>query len=338
MSAKLLKLALSYAAKARIPVPSPTRSSKGVVMARHQFTVYELRVRPIRETKSYRRVAKFNALGADFREVYAKFLKDAVGAKGLRIDRGERYIRLQQLDEDHRIVWFTVESGRYGVPGKVVATETGNDSHEITDDEAASYPLRQALIVPTSGEYALWATEVVGHTSAISALHTAFKDWFRKQYEAEKLIVEINQFQDANSWNRFIEEASLEELVYVVHEQDSDRAKSTRTQEHRVKAGIRTRLPKAWIKRAMERELPADSVFSVQGLPEADEVRMQIERNGRSRTIVVGRDFPRFFYEIDGAPGFRPPDETFRSEVLSEVGASLEYMKVDARTWRRQDT
>ncbi|MFJ5805079.1 hypothetical protein [Streptomyces sp. NPDC093093] len=297
--------------------------------------MYEIRIRRARD-KVYLPVAKFGAQRIDLVTAYSQFLDGELKGAGKKIDRGERYLRLRDSEVDFRTIWFTVESGRYGVPGKIVETGTGTDAYEIDVDDAASYPLRQALIVPNVGEYALWATELVGHTSALGGLSISFKDWFRKKYESEKLIVEINHFQDTNAWNEFIDRASLKEITYVVHEQDSDGAVGGRVQEHKVKAVRRSRLPSPWIKRALERRLPADTVFSAQQLPDADEIRMQIETDGRQRTIVVGNDLPRFMYEIEDEGGaVAPSNETFRSGVLSEVGASLEYMHVDRRTWQK---
>ncbi|MFC8015607.1 hypothetical protein [Streptomyces cinereoruber] len=303
-------------------------------MPRYQFSLYEIRIRRVRD-KTYLPVSKFGAQRIDLIAAYSQFLDEELKGAGKKIDRGERYLRLRDSEVDFRTIWFTVESGRYGVSGKIVETGTGTDAYEIDVDDAASYPLRQALIVPNVGEYALWATELVGHTSALGGLSISFKDWFRKKYESERLIVEINHFQDTNAWNEFIDRASLNEITYVVHEQDSDGAVGSRIQEHKVKAVRRSRLPSPWIKRALERNLPADTVFSAQQLPEADEIRMQIETDGRQRTIVVGHDLPRFMYEIEDGGGLAPSDETFRSGVLSEVGASLEYMHVDRRTWQK---
>ncbi len=217
--------------------------------------------------------------------------------------------------------------------GKVIDTETGDDAYEIQDDDAAAYPLRQALFVPTVGDFALWATEVIGHTSAIGSLTPMFRDWFRERYDSERLTVDVNYFQDTNAWTKFIEESSLQEITYITRERDGeDLSVGTRVQEHRIKAARRFRLPREWITRAIEKRLPPDSVFSVSGLPEADEVRLQIERGGgRSRTIVVDRDWPRFNYALEGGPRNGPPggDGVFRREVLSEVGASLDYLGAD---------
>lgn len=304
-------------------------------MPRHQFAVYEIRVRKLQEPKSFRQLSSFNSGKDDLVDTYSKFLSDGVGTKGLTIDKSERYIRLQSFEDAGRAVWFTVEAGRYGTRGKVVDTGTGNDSYEILDDDAAAYPLRQALFVPRAGDFALWATEVIGHTSAQGSLAIAFRDWFKTNQEAEKLSVDINYFQDTNAWTKFIEESSLEEITYVTREQDrGDRAVGIRVQEHRVKATHRSRLPRDWIHRAIEKKLPADAVFSVTGLPEADEVRLQIERNGRSRTIVVDRDWPRFMYALEGPRNGPPGDDVFRREVLSEVGASLDYLHVDRGAWQ----
>ncbi|QTE00875.1 hypothetical protein [Streptomyces cyanogenus] len=303
-------------------------------MPRHQFALYEIRVRKIQEPKSYRQVYCFNPRKDDLFEIYTKFLVDGIGTKGATVERSERYARLHSMEEDRRTLWFTVESGRYGTRGKVVDTETGDDAYEIQDDDAAAYPLRQALFVPTVGDFALWATEVIGHTSAIGSLTPMFRDWFKERYDSERLSVDINYFQDTNAWTKFIEESSLQEITYITRERDGeDRSVGTRVQEHRIKAARRLRLPREWITRAIEKRLPPDSVFSVSGLPEADEVRLQIERGGRSRTIVVDRDWPRFNYALEGPRNGPPGDEVFRREVLSEVGASLDYLGADRGAW-----
>ncbi|MET9998836.1 hypothetical protein ABZ069_18070 [Streptomyces microflavus] len=302
-------------------------------MPRYQFSLSEIKVRRIRDKKTCLPVAQFGAQRKDLLEIYSQFLDEELKGAGKRIDRGERYLRLKDSEVDSRKLWFDVEAGRYGVPGKIVETSTGADAYEIDKDDAASYPLRQALIVPRVGEYALWATELVGHTSALGGLTIAFKDWFRKKFEAEKLIVDINHFQDTNAWNEFIDRARLNEITYVVHEQDSDGAVGSRVQEYKSKALRRHWLPSPWIRSALERKLSPDTVFSASRIPDADEVRMQIESDGRYRTIVVGNDLPRFMYEISDGSGAAPGNETFRSEVLSEVGASLEYMHVDRRAW-----
>ncbi|MCB5165139.1 hypothetical protein LG634_09905 [Streptomyces bambusae] len=302
-------------------------------MPRYQFSLYEINIRRVRDKESLQ-AAKYGAQRKDLLDSYNRFLDEELKGAGKRIDKGERYLRLKDSEVDFRTLWFTVEAGRYGVPGKIVETDTGADAYEINVDDAASYPLRQALIVPSVGNYALWATESVGHASAFGGLSISFRDWFRRKHDSEKLITEINHFQDTNAWNEFIDKASLNEITYVVHEQDSDGSVGSRIQEHKVRAVRRSRLPSPWIKQALEKKLPADTVFSAKQLPEADEIRMQIETDGRQRTIVVGRSLPRFMYEIADERGPAPTDETFRSAVMSEVGASLEYMHVDPRTWQ----
>ncbi|MEV7168558.1 hypothetical protein AB0O18_02590 [Streptomyces sp. NPDC093224] len=303
-------------------------------MPRYQFSLYEVKIRHLRDSE-FLPVARFGSPRKDLLDTYNRFLDEELKGAGKKIDRNERYLRLKDSEVDFRTLWFTAESGRYGVPGKIVETGTGVDAYEIDIDDAASYPLRQALIVPTVGEYALWATEIVGHTSAFGGLASSFKDWFRQKHDTERLTVEINHFQDTNAWNEFIDRASLNEITYVVHQQDSDASVGSRVQEHKVRAVRRSRLPNSWIKRALERKLPADTVFSAQQLPEADQVRMQIESDGRQRTIVVGNQLPRFMYEVESDSAGAPSDERFRSGVLSEVGASMEYMHVDRRTWQR---
>ncbi|MGW5970023.1 hypothetical protein [Streptomyces sp. NPDC055186] len=302
-------------------------------MARHAFSLYEVKIKKFRSNE-YLPVSAFGPNRRDLLPLYSEFLDSELKGKGKRIDRNEKYLRLKDSEVDFRVIWFTVETGNYGVTGKVVATDTGSDSYEIQKTDAASYPVRQALIIPTVGDCALWATEFVGHTSAFGGLCASFKEWFREKLDTERYVIEINHFQDTNAWNEFISRSSLKEITYVVHHQDSDGAVGSRIQEHRVKATRRRFLPSAWIKQAMERKLASDTVFSVR-VPDADEVRMQIESEGRYRTIVVDHDLPRFMYELEGEGGGAPSPETFRSAVLSEAGASLDYMHVSRRTWQQ---
>jgi hypothetical protein len=300
-------------------------------MAQRAFSLYEVKIRKFRSDE-YQPISSFGPNRRDLLTIYAEFLDAELKGKGKRIDRTEKYLRLQGSEVDFRTIWFTVESGNYGVTGKVVAIDTGSDSSEIRKSDAASYPVRQALIVPSVGDSALWATEFVGHTSAFGPLCSSFKEWFREKFDNERYVIEINHFQDTNAWNEFIARSSLKEITYVVHRQDSDGAVGSRIQEHRVKATRRRFLPSVWIKQAMEKTLPSDTVFSVR-VPDADEVRMQIESDGRSRTIVVDQALPRFMYELDDEAGGTL--ETFRSAVRSEVGASLDYMQVSRRTWQQ---
>ncbi|WEO96215.1 hypothetical protein A6P39_020460 [Streptomyces sp. FXJ1.172] len=301
-------------------------------MALHAFSLYEVKIRKVRSDE-YLPIAAFGSNRRDFLSLYSDFLDSELKGRGKRIDKSEKYLRLKDSEVDFRTMWFTVETGSYGVTGKVVATNTGTDSYDIQTTDAASYPVRQALVVPMVGDCALWATESVGHTSAFGGLCASFKEWLREKFDTERYVVEFNHFQDTNAWNEFIDRSSLKEITYVVHQQDADGAVGSRIQEHRVKAVRRRRLPSAWIKQAMEKRLPSDTVFSVR-VPEADEVRMQIESEGRSRTIVVDHELPRFMYELGDASSGTPTDETFRSAVLSEVGASLDYMHVSRRTWQ----
>jgi hypothetical protein len=48
----------------------------------------------------------------------------------------------------------------------------------------------------------------------------------------------------------------------------------------------------------------------------------------------VGREFPRFMYPIETDNDERPDDATFKEEVLSEVGASLDLMGVSRGDWQ----
>ncbi|MFE2183046.1 hypothetical protein [Streptomyces sp. NPDC059455] len=238
------------------------------------------------------------------------------------------------MDEESRYIWPTVESGRFGSTGKVVKTTTGDDAYDLTHEDAPTYPLRQFFVVPRSGELAIWATEVVGHSSAITSLWAAFGDWFKSEYDNDRLIVKRSPLQNSDAWKAFLDESELQEIKFLTHVTDSDAAVGIRAKEFTAKSGWGRKLPKDWISRAYARDLPPSAVFHIEGLPEADEVHLEIKREGKSRTVVVGRDFPRFMYPIETEEGGRPDDSTFRREVVSEVGASLDLMGVSRGDWQ----
>ncbi|MEE4544176.1 hypothetical protein V2S66_19630 [Streptomyces sp. V4-01] len=304
-------------------------------MPSHQFCIYELRIRQLNKKDAFRDVASFTPSRADLLADLENFLENQMGTKGVSLDKGEHYIRLSRSSTKNRIIWPTVESGRFGSTGKVVDKDTGDDTYSIKDSDAPTYPMRQAFIVPTAGDRALWATEVVGHNSAITSLWNSFYDWFREKYDSERLTLERSPLQDTDAWKAFIDESELQEIKFVAHVSDSDGSVGVRAQEFISKSGRGTRLPKWWLGGALKKELPASTVFSISGIPEADEVHLEIERDGRSRRIVVGRDFPRFMYQLEDAGGVRPSDTVFREAVLSEAGASLDLMGVTRDTWQR---
>ncbi len=303
-------------------------------MPNYQFCLYEIKIRPLRKKDSFRLVSEFNPSKHDLIEVIQKFMENEMGTTGIKIDRSEHYIRLMGIETTGRIIWPTVESGHFGSTGQVVDTSTGSNAYPISSDDAPAYPLRQGIIVPRSGFSAIWATETVGNTSSMTSLWNSLSEWFRKEYESEGLILEKMPLQNTDAWNEFIEQSQLREIKYVVQVQDTDNAVGVRTMEFTAKSGRGMRLAKTWIDRALEKKLPPGTVFSVEGLPEPSEVHLEIMREGKSRTIIVGREFPRFMYPIESPSGSSPSDETFRREVLSEVGASLDLMGVGRGDWQ----
>ncbi|WP_405807522.1 hypothetical protein OG729_20340 [Streptomyces sp. NBC_00210] len=306
----------------------------GTRLPSFQFCIYEFGVRQHNRKNSSRPVVEFNSRRHDLLDSLRRFMRDGLGVKGITLSHGEHYIRLMGMDEEHRTLWPTVESGRFGNTGKVVNTATGDDAYSIGNEDAPTYPLRQFFVVPRSGHSALWVTEVIGHSSAITSLWTTFSDWFRAEYDNDRLVVRRSPLQNTDAWKAFISESELHEVKFLAHVADSDGAVGIKTKEFTAKSGWGRQLPKDWISRAYARELPPSAVFHIEGLPEPDEVHLEIEREGKSRTIVVGREFPRFMYQVETPDGERPDDATFRREVLSEVGASLELMGVSQGDWQ----
>lgn len=303
-------------------------------MPSFQFCMYEVSVRQFMKKDTRRPVAEFNSRRHDLFDCLQDFMNDKLGAKGVSLQKTEHYIRLQKIEDASRILWSTVETGKFGNTGIVVATDTGDNEFTIRATDAPTYPLRQCFIVPRSGESAIWATEVIGQTTAITSLWTPFSDWFKEEYDPDRLVVDRVPLQSTSAWNAFIDESELQEISFLVHVQDSDAAVGVRTQEYKAKNGRGTHLVKDWIRRALSRDLPPSTVFGITGIPDPDEVHLSIKRDGKSRTIVVGRLFPRFMYQIDTSDGLRPDDATFQREVLSEVGASLDLMGVSRGDWQ----
>jgi hypothetical protein len=296
--------------------------------------MYEVSVRQYMKKDTRRLVSEFNSRRHDLFTRLQDFMSGQLGPKGVSLQKSEHYIRLKKMEDRSRVLWSTVETGKFGNTGIVVATATGDDAFSITPTDAPTYPLRQCFVVPRSGESAIWATEIVGQSTAITSLWTPFSDWFKDEYESDRLVVSREPLQSTTAWNDFIEQSELQEINFLVRVKDSDGAVGVRTQEYTAKSGRGTRLKKDWIQRALTRELPPSAVFSIDGIPDPDEVHLNIERDGKSRTIVVGREFPRFMYQIDTPDGRRPDDATFRREVLSEVGASLDLMGVSRGDWQ----
>ncbi|MFF1411150.1 hypothetical protein ACFVX6_15375 [Streptomyces sp. NPDC058289] len=303
-------------------------------MPSFQFCLYEVSVRQFQKKDTRRLVAEFNPRRHDLFDILQGFMNDKLGSKGVSLQKSEHYIRLQKLEGKSRILWATVEAGRFGNPGIVVATDTGDNEFDIKSTDAPTYPLRQCFVVPRSGESVIWATEVIGQSTAITSFWTPFSDWFKEEYDSDRLVVDRDPLQSTNAWTAFIEESALQEINFLVRVQDSDGAVGVRTQEYKVKSGRGTRLRKDWLDRALKRDLPPSAVFTATGIPDPDEVHLSIEREGKSRTIVVGREFPRFMYQIESPDGVRPDDATFQREVLSEVGASLDLMGVSRGDWQ----
>lgn len=303
-------------------------------MPSFQFCMYEIGIRRSHKKESHQVLSQFNSRAHDFADVIHKFLDTEVGTKGMTLKKGEHYIRLMKSEKDERIIWATVESGRFGNTGKVVDVATGDDTYDMRSEDAPTYPVRQCFIIPRSGSSAIWATEVIGNSSAITSLWTPFYDWFRERYANERLTIERSPLQNTDAWNAFLEAAQLQEIKFLAYVEDSDGAVGVKRQEFSAKSGRGMRLPKEWITRAYARELPPSTVFHVQGLPEPDEVHLEIEREGKSRTVVVGQEFPRFLYPLESHDGSRPDDSIFRNEVLSEAGASLDLMQVSRGDWQ----
>lgn len=303
-------------------------------MPSFQFCLYEVSVRQFMKKDMRRPVAEFNSRRHDLLDSLQSFMNDQLGTKGVSLHRSEHYIRLQRIQGNSRVLWSTVETGKFGNPGIVVATDTGDNAFNIRATDAPTYPLRQCFVVPRSGDSAIWATEVIGQSSAITSLWTPLSDWFKDQYDSDRLVIDREPLQSTDAWNAFIDESELQEISFLVHVRDSDGAVGVRTQEYKAKSGRGTRLSRDWIRRAFSRDLPPSAVFTATDIPEPDEVHLSIERDGKSRTIVVGRVYPRFMYQIDTPDGGRPDDATFQREVLSEVGASLDLMGVSRGDWQ----
>ncbi|MEV6184516.1 hypothetical protein, partial [Streptomyces sp. NPDC052015] len=225
-------------------------------MPSFQFCLYEVSVRQFMKKDTRRLVAEFNSRRHDLLDRLHHFMNDELGSKGVALQKSEHYIRLKQLKDNSRVLWSTVETGKFGNTGIVVATDTGDNAFNIRATDAPTYPLRQCFVVPRSGESAIWATEVIGQSTAITSLWTPFSDWFKEEYDSDRLVVDREPLQSTDAWNAFIDESELQEISFLTRLRDSDGAVGVRTQEFKAKSGRGTRLSKDWLRRALSRDLP----------------------------------------------------------------------------------
>ncbi|NEA42333.1 hypothetical protein [Streptomyces sp. SID11385] len=304
-------------------------------MPSFSFCLYTIGVNQLHRQKSNRPVAEFNSRRHDLFDVVRIFFEHHLGAKGISNEKDGSYIRLTgDIEQQHRSFWPTLESGHFGTAGKVVDTTTGDDTYALNHRDAPTYPLRQFFTVPRSGDCAIWATEVAGNASAITPLWNSLNDWFRSEYDADRLTLNRAPLQNTDAWNDYIDASELQQIKFLTYVRDSDAAVGMRTKEFTAKSGRGKRLPKEWITRAYARDLPPSTVFHIQGLPDADEIHLQIEHDGKTRNIIVEREFPRFLYPVGEDPQRRPDNTSFQEAVLSVVSASLDDMGVSRGDWQ----
>src|SRR3954447_16384474 len=118
----------------RDAAPCVIKAAKGLaspsgrfLMPSFQFCLYEVSVRQFQKKDTRRPVAEFNSRRHDLFNSLQDFMNDKLGAKGVSLQKTEHYIRLQKIEDKSRVLWSTVESGKFGNTGIVVATDTGDN-------------------------------------------------------------------------------------------------------------------------------------------------------------------------------------------------------------------
>ena len=299
-------------------------------MPKHSFGLLDVTVKKLNAKKNPNRLLHdFTGSGDDLLTVFHDFLANVIGAG--KACKEQKYITVIDVETKGRVVWFQVQVGRWGLPGRVVDTSSHSSAYQIRTQDAPVYDIRGALIVPILGENGLLAAEVVGNHSFLGTLWPEFADWFQTKYTApERLSPRATTSVESPAWTKYLEEASLRSVTFTSYQRSSDRAKRVQARDWVIRGMRNEMLPKSWIgKLAKERLSPKAVVTDIPTGFEPEETKIEMDGPGGRKTIVIEKDFPRFLYQLSDETEPAPTNDEFRTEVLSEASATLSAMGLD---------
>ena len=294
------------------------------------MTKYSLGLMEVRIVHNQRgedmHVSNFNQTGDDLLTVWATYLRTVKRDHGVK--GKERFFIPDTVSTPTGIrqVRSEIDYGRYGVARRVRDTSTGDTTGNVGTDETASDTLRTCLVVPQNGKIALLAHEVAGVATLGGALTTDVKRWFQQNHPGYRLS--IDYLEDADAWAEFLDGADLRQITFTAWRSSPDNRAGVPTKEEYDVRPIRGRvLPRAWLDRLLNHELPASAVLSVPVEDgDIDETTVVVSKEGRRRTIRIGQDWPRFTWEINPDSDGRPVSAQFYAVANELVAERLDQL------------
>lgn len=300
-------------------------------MATHALQVYKVWAAPRYKPGDPVNLGNIADSGVDFVDFASQMLDELEQAP---IKTGAtRYTRFTSHGDQGRVVQFKGSAGRYGADGEIFDVLTGQKIGDMDKNHATMAEVRNMMVVPAAGDYALLMTERYAGYSLYSVYQAEMIRLFRDRFD--DLVLHFEAQVEPQAWDAIVENLDLEAVAAVVYRR-RDRAGKQKPQRIGVlrveRSGWRgSKLSKVLLKAAVTASEPPHKLVGLEEpLPDEAEVHVTVNDGNRTRTIVVGREkWPSVSYVLAPDGEDRPDDDDVYGQASAVAPTLLERLGVD---------
>lgn len=245
----------------------------------------------------------------------------------------QHYVAIEKVEREGRGVFVTLESGNFGNPGKTFHVRSHKAVHTRSDLESATVHTRFALIVPPGATTALFLFEREGLYGGGPRVYEMFKDAllasFSDDFFPTDAVIETDAWRKDADLRRVVVTAKAWKPSVGGTLSPSDVPLGTLRQEFR--PPMRTRFfPRAFRDKLLNKTLDMSLYMSFASSVNS-ETRVQLEKDNRRKTFLIGRDkSPTVQLELTDEGKPRLGYGAIKQRMFEEA---QDYYEADGLTW-----
>lgn len=177
-------------------------------MPRHTFAAHQLQVSESGRPGSRVQVSDIDGHGLSLMDVATDAVQRLLTTPVTNSADQYHLSVAQHNIEDDRLE-LNLDYGKFGAPGTVKNVRNHQTMHEFGEEESATNELRNMLVVPAPGEYALFFAERHQGRGTSTAFLKFFKEFVDSRVAKRNLILRHDRLADTEAFRRFLERAKL---------------------------------------------------------------------------------------------------------------------------------
>lgn len=267
--------------------------------------------------------------GRSLLEHFHAFVK-SIPKCGLKSDDSGLYMRVTDIQCKGRSVFLTIESGAFGDNGKVYDVETGAMKYPKTYTDSMTTSSRIIMYQPPSATLAIFAVEKVGDSKGYFLLNSFAAAM--KRYD-NSYTYQTSNIYEADDWAKVSDLIKIEMVAY----KKSLSHRAGLKDEPIIVDLAQTLTPpkgehkfKTWVKeKILNRQIDAVELFEASDSLDK-KCTITLEREGRTKTIEIGKPGAPLFREILTEKGDLPlDDDTFQMRAAESVASRYKCLGLE---------